>query len=141
MRYSLIKISTNKFIQTVEGDREFEGGVAPTDISHKDLKWLPFVEETVYTSTGSDTVKTITSNVVEVNRVVTTTTIRDKTQQELDDEKAEEQENAFQQTQKANNIIKALATALFETINDLREQKGQVAITPAQFKTYMKGKM
>ena len=38
-------------------------------------------------------------------------------------------------------LTRALATALFETINDVRALKGQNAITAAQFKTYLKSKM
>jgi hypothetical protein len=38
-------------------------------------------------------------------------------------------------------LTRALAVALFETINEVRVLKGQNAITAAQFKTYLKTKM
>jgi hypothetical protein len=38
-------------------------------------------------------------------------------------------------------ITRALAVALFETINDVRVLKGQGTITAAQFKNYLKTKM
>ena len=37
------------------------------------------------------------------------------------------------------DAIKALATALFQVINEVRGLKGQAALTAAQYKTYLKG--
>jgi hypothetical protein len=38
-------------------------------------------------------------------------------------------------------LTRALATALFEVVNEVRVLKGQGTITAAQFKTYLKTKM
>ena len=38
-----------------------------------------------------------------------------------------------------SGVIRALAQALFQTVNDVRVLKGQSTITVMQFKTYLKG--
>lgn len=64
-----------------------------------------------------------------------------KTQQEIDGELAVVQDNAMEDVTRDNAITKALATALFETINDVRVLKGQGTITAEQFRTYVRSKL
>ena len=127
----------------------------PADIPHKKVVWLPFVEEMIDNSTGLDTVSSTVRNVIEAARVVTTTTIRDKTAEELSDEKNARQENAFQQTLASDSAFKALAISQLQIIKKINALAANgtgslitisalnktPVTTKAHFKLYLKGIM
>lgn len=99
-------------------------------------RWLPVEVDRVNTSTGPDTVTEYTGPVVEVSRVAYTLTTRDMTAQEISDR------NDGRVSSLVNDpVFKALATAVFELVNDVRTLKGQGTITPAQFRAYLKSKL
>lgn len=91
------------------------------------------------TSTTSETVKTTTTT-IEANRVLIQTDIRDKTQAELDAE-AEAIKDRAEQVLNITPEFKALATVVFELVNDVRGLKGQNPVTERQFKTALRSKM
>lgn len=74
----------------------------------------------------------------KVTRVWTVTSL---TAQELAARLDAEQELALAATARANDIIKALGTMLFEVVNDVRVLKGQSVITAAQFKAALKSRL
>lgn len=101
-------------------------------------RWVPVVQETVDTSTPGNefTVTTRAAPVVEASRVLVTTTIRDMTAQEASSAK----DGRVSQVVR-DPAFKALATAVFELVNDVRTLKGQGTITAAQFRAYLKSKL
>lgn len=112
----------------------------PPDIPHKNVVWLPLVDETVDTSTQEYTQRTVTF-IKEPTRAVRRTTISDKPQGELDAITAEERADALAALDRANSIIKALGQVAFELANDVRTLKGQQPITAQQFRDYVQGKL
>lgn len=74
----------------------------------------------------------------KVTRVWTVTAL---TAQELATIQDARQEDALAAIARANDIIKALGTMVFELVNDVRVLKGQGTITAAQFKTALKARL
>lgn len=63
-----------------------------------------------------------------------------KVQAEIDSEVQQQRDSAMGRLDQASSVDKVLGAALFEVINDVRVLKGQGTITPAQFKTWLRGK-
>ena len=63
-----------------------------------------------------------------------------KTQAEIDAEVQAREDNALDRLDQASSIDKVLGAAIFELVNDVRVLKGQGAISPAQFKAWLRGK-
>lgn len=112
----------------------------PDDIPHKGVVWLPVVRETVNNATQKYTSSTITT-AIEPTRCLVRTIISDKPQAEIDAFLAAQKVAQVERIEDATSIIKALATALFEVVNEVRVLKGQQKITAAQFKTYLRSKL
>lgn len=103
-------------------------------------KIVPVVDEVQDTSTTGNTVKTVGAWEVQADRVYRLTTIRDKTQAELDAE-AQANLDVAEENLDITPEFRALATAVFELVNDVRGLKGQQPVTAQQFKTYLRSKM
>lgn len=112
----------------------------PADVPHKGVVWLPVVRETVNNATQKYTSSTITT-AIEPTRYLVRTIISDKPQAEIDAFLAAQKKAQVERIEDATSIIKALATALFEVVNEVRVLKGQQQITAAQFKTYLRSKL
>lgn len=112
----------------------------PDDIPHKSVVWLPVVRETINNATQKYTDEVVTE-AIEPTRYLITTTISDKPQAEIDAYLGAQKDAQVERIEDATSIIKALAVALFEVVNDVRVLKGQQAITAAQFKTYIRSKL
>ena len=94
-QYALIKTSTSKVKEVVDGDKNFREGTPPTLKPAKDLHWLPFVK--VDPDVDHDTqIKTGPVDVVSKTKVTRTWTVKSKTAQELDDRKNALAESAIQ---------------------------------------------
>lgn len=111
----------------------------PDDIPHKGVVWLPVSRVLNNTSTQGYT-DTSVSTEIQPTQYVITTTISDKPQAEIDALLAQVKDGEVA-TIDEMSVIKALATALFEVVNEVRVLKGQQAITAAQFKTYLRSKL
>ncbi len=96
--------------------------------------WVPVVVEPTDTSTGPDKVVGAWAETVEVGRLLRSRTIRDKTQAELNTE----DQTRIDRLLLDSGVMRALATALFQTVNDVRVLRGDGTITATQFKTYLK---
>ena len=100
----------------------------PADIPHKAVTWLPYVTEAVDSSTGPDKVFSTAAPVVEAERVVVVTTIRDMTAQEISTRKDGELD--------ASKALKVLLIVLWHT------NKGTVPasalVSPSAFRTWVK---
>lgn len=102
-------------------------------------KVVPVVEETVDSSTGSDTV-TERSETVKADRVLRLTTIRDMTQAELD-AKQVEFEAREATVLESPGVIRALLKAAFDHENRVRALEGRAEITMQQFANWVKGQL
>ena len=92
-------------------------------------KIVPIEEVTEDTSTGSEKVSQFTQT-VEADRVLIATTIRDKTEQELESSK---------DVLVLDQADQVLGRVVFMLVNDIRELKGQQPVTKQQFLAYLKG--
>ena len=109
--------------------------VPPADLHPAKPYWVPVVQETADTSTGPDRVVGAWVETVEVARLLRTRTIRDKTAGEIDAEDQTRVDSLLLDS----GVMRAIAQALFQVVNDVRVLKGQGTITPAQFKAFLKG--
>ncbi len=112
----------------------------PVDIPHKNVKWYPVVREVVDNSTQPYT-NTNTTRQVEGDNYVIRKTISDMSQAEIDAFMEDRKDDAVGQFNRDLSLTKALGEVLFELVNDVRELKGQQAITKQQFISYVKGKL
>lgn len=104
--------------------------------------WLPVVEETQDTSTNPPWVKTTnTGYQIEADRVYKLVTKVDMTQAEIDAEKAATRDMIADGFDEPETYIYVLGKILFQVVNDVRQLKGQQAITPAQFKAYIRNQL
>lgn len=102
--------------------------------------WLPIVEEFEDLSTGPMKAKDVIGPEIQADRVYRKVTVRDMTQAELD-ARAEQQKVDAEEKLDVHPAFKALAVALFETVNDVRQLKGQQPVTAQQFKAFLRSKM
>lgn len=75
------------------------------------------------------------------DKVTRVWTVVNLTAQELAAILDAQQEMALAATVRANDVIRALGTMLFEVVNDVRVLKGQSTITAAQFKAALKARL
>lgn len=103
-------------------------------------KIVPVETATVDNSTPSAETVSSTVETVEANRVLRTTTIRDKTVQEITDERdaaLAELDTQRRDLQYAVNIhVKEMTAVLFSAVNTLRVADGDAVLTIPQFKTF-----
>lgn len=104
-------------------------------------KIVPYEVLTNDTSTGADVVRTDTGDIVAPDNtgVARIITIRDKTQAEIDVEIEKLKQRAVDALDQAYSRDKALATAIFQLVNDVRVLQGLQPVTVSQFKDYLKG--
>lgn len=92
--YVLLRNVDDSIVEEVDGDRRFRSGEPPVLKPEKGLRWLPIIV-TNPTYDGNTQVKegpVVTVNATDVTRVWT---VRDKTAQELDEQKDREAINAL----------------------------------------------
>ncbi len=113
-----------------EADLDLSAAVKPG------YRRLPVVEDLNDNSTpGNEYVTEETAPLaVEADRVLRAITRRDLTAQEVTDRKSAEIASVF--NTKAERV---LAKALFWLVNDVRQGRGQAAITQATFETQLRG--
>jgi hypothetical protein len=84
--FALIQPSSDDVIQVVDGEKRFRSGLPPGLKPDKDLKWLPYVK--VYPPFNNSTqIRTGPVDTVTDTDVTREWTVRNKTAQELDDDK------------------------------------------------------
>ncbi len=115
----------------------------PVDAPQKGYTWLPVVRETADNSTGSETVTTVAAPVDEATRRLITTTIRDKTPQEIDDDLDAELEAELDDDDRVNSMGRANRKISRDHENRLRALEGNVEpqLTPPQWRAYRKARM
>lgn len=101
---------------------------------------VAITRQTVDNSTGPDVVKETATDVSD-SGVTITTTIRDKTQAEIDAQQTAEIDAALDAVQKNRSGLKALAEGLFIAYNEAREAGGKAAITKQQYLTWLRGRL
>jgi len=132
------QFSSSKGWFTLEGG----GKVSPPVVGYVNGndKIVPVEIVTVDNSTPASETVSDTVVVVEANRVLRTTTIRDKTVQEITDERdaaLAELDTQSRDLQYAVNIhVKEITAVLFSAINTLRVADGDAVLTIPQFKTF-----
>ena len=101
-------------------------------------RWLPVVYIEVDNSTldAEYTVVDRTGPTVEATQVSFTLTTRDMTQQELDTKNDGEIDSI-----QTSSITRALAKALFQTLNYARAANGDPELTAAQFRTFLRNQL
>lgn len=92
------------------------------------------------TSTTEFTVSA-TTELIEANRVLVTTDIRDKTQEELDAEGAIRREKELARVLSLNSLDRAQFELIFELANRVRALEGGQPYTKQQFISHVEGKM
>lgn len=100
---------------------------------------VPLVEETVDTSTGTDTVTT-RETLVEADRVLMRTTIRDVTQAEIDQRAADRDARELRLSEDYG-IIRALTRAALDQENRIRVLEGRSELTAEQFRDWIKSQL
>lgn len=101
-------------------------------------KVVVVVDEVQDTSTGGQTVKTVGEWQVEADRVYRLTTIRDKTQEEIDAQ-IEANKDAASESLDISPELKALATAIY--LMGKGNTSPQVFTNPTNFKTWLRSLM
>ena len=111
----------------------------PENIPHKNVVWYP-VSRVVNNDGASlppEYLKERVTKELVGNEYVITTYIEDFTSQEIDNVKT----TNVNKTMEDYSIEKALATVLFEMVNEIKALKSEPAITAAQFRDYLKSKL
>lgn len=121
--FALIDTTTNTIL-------EFHGFVdRPPDLPHKNLKWLPVV--VTLPPMEDDQVREGPVVTVEADRVTRVWTVRDKTAQEIDDEK-----------EGYLNDLEQLGFEIdFDHENRIRVLEGRAQVTVAQFRAALKARL
>ena len=123
-RYALIAPDDTIYTTKDESRIDLTAGV------RDGYRWLPVVRSTVDNSTGPDTVSERADPVVEATQVSIVTTIRDMTQQEIDDRIDKEFDGQFQTD---------LKNWALEITNRVRVLEGGQPVTMAQLAAFIKG--
>jgi len=123
MMYALIEIIPN----TIREFREF-GTDMPLDVTRKGIKWLP-VEDTEPPYDPATQVKEGPTTAVLADRVTRVWTVRQKTAQEIDDEK----------TSRVDNQELIIIRSFLDHENRIRAVLGAAQVTETQVKNAMKG--
>lgn len=105
---------------------------AASDLAPNKPYWVPVVDVVNDTSTGEDVVSWVVEE-VQIDRLVRTTTIRDKTEQEIDAE-----DDAILDGATAGGITRALLFTMFQLANDVRALEGQPAMQFGEFVSSLK---
>lgn len=98
-------------------------------------KIVPIVEETQDTSTGPDKV-TGRSVIVEVDRVLRLTSIRDMTQEEID-QRQQDWEQRQDSILSDPGVVRVLLRVMLDQENRLRTLENTPSVTEQQFKTWV----
>lgn len=96
--------------------------------------WVPVQDVVDDQSTGSETITMPPAVDIQVDKVVRTVVIRDKTAEEIEGDNQKMVDRID-----LTGVERALAQAIFRLANDVRVLEGKDEITPAQFKNYLKG--
>jgi len=109
----------------------------PVDIPHKNVEWHPVSRVVDNTASDPDYIIQTTTEELVGDEYVITTHLRDYTAQEIDQVKTE----SVSMTDKQYSVEKALASVLFELVNEVRTMNSQPTITATQFRDYLKSKL
>lgn len=105
--------------------------------------WLPYIiaPQPVYDSLTQEAPVRL-PDVILADRVEQVwDAAENKTQATIDAEKDARDDNAVNRINNISSVEKALGSVLFEVVNKVRVLEGDVPITGAQFKNYLKGKL
>ena len=135
----------NKFVgpsgfSRLEDNRRINISNAPVPFTLGNDKLVPYTLVTNDTSTGPDTVRTDTGDVVDPddNGVTRTITIRDMTAQEIEDRETSDDDDAEFELDN-NKAFKALARAIWHT--EKGTAPAQAFANPANYKAWLRSLM
>lgn len=129
-QFALIDIETKEVLKVVSGEKRFRTGLPP-DVSHKGFRWVPFVQQaTPKFDPKTEALGPLTDFLAD-GKVTRSRSKRALTEKEKSDQKDGD----------LPPIDDVMLKVAFQHENRLRALEGKAAITPAQFRSWIRSQL